>query len=222
MEDKKMDKCKKYDEMISLYCFNELSERDQKVIEVHMHTCQRCTTQLTEIKSTLQLVNKRQIPEMSTQFWEEYDAGLKEKLNKKPSTSSGIFNVDFSSIFLNIYRKSVPRFAYATIFLLILASSYLVIQQYQLAKKDKIDGVDTHIVKEDIKREDSSDTQIIEEAVQEAVTKKDQTIVHLSLEDELILQEMILLSELGEDVDLPLNDDDFIEDLEMIENLSSG
>ena len=59
-----MNKCQKYEEQIALYCFGELSEQDKNMLREHIAQCADCAAQLQSIKSTLDIANKKSVPEM--------------------------------------------------------------------------------------------------------------------------------------------------------------
>ncbi len=249
--DKKIDKkkvramgdCKKIEKLISLYHFGELSATEQKLVEIHIESCKRCAADLKEGQDALNFMNQKSVPQMSDQFWGEYDIGLTEKINKRKAASSQGFLSGFNTLkttLLNLFvlpdYKYTRRFSYVCIVLL-SAALFLYTDQNRVpdSYENSVAGPVYEIPdREIVGRPDGIKNQVIAETgpglieimpipMLEVQTVQDSRLNKnlLSLEESLLLQEMILLSELGEEMNLALNDSDILKRLEMIDSLKS-
>jgi hypothetical protein len=85
-----MKSCKKIKGLMVDALYNELPETEQNVFQEHLKTCSRCSAEYEKLTSLKDVMNKRQRPQMSEAFWDNYYLRLEEKLEtmekeKKPS-----------------------------------------------------------------------------------------------------------------------------------------
>ncbi|MFH2057904.1 MAG: zf-HC2 domain-containing protein [Pseudomonadota bacterium] len=209
-----MNKCEKFQELISLYCYDELSQNDKQMVENHIVSCETCAAELQSVQDTLLLISQKTTPQMSDQFWEDYDVTLDEKIKTTP--------VSISSIFISVLDKmndmtTLRRLSYAAVIVLCI-SMFLFINKQPPTTTGETDKKQTTPIQV---------AKVIEEKPAEVIPtiKKDSTLPVLSmpvlsLEEELILQEMILLSELGEDVTSLMSEEDLLQQMEIIKKFN--
>lgn len=166
-----MKKCADLRKNIYLYYHGELSGREKKELEEHVVLCADCAARLERVKNVLKSANEETVPEQSAEFWEDYDAGLEKKLERRR----------FPVLIPRFEIKLFPRLATAAAAVLL---AVVIFVKFVPAP----DGTE-------------------------------KMLVGSSVEEELFLQEMALLTELGEDFDLPLPDDELIKEIELIESI---
>ena len=170
-----MQECKKFQERIYLYYFDELSEQEKAEFDRHAAQCKDCARRLQRAKGIIDLANRKTAPEQPMEFWSNYNRGLREKL--KELRPFPVFEL-----------RLVPRLAAVAIVLII---GILVVIRSQMPARQ----------------------EMVSRTVEEDVVKE--------LENDLVLQELALLEELGEDVEFPLSDEDLVENMEMLEELNA-
>jgi hypothetical protein len=73
--------------------YNQLPDAEQTMFQEHIKTCSACSAEYHELEGLMGVMNKRQRPQMSEAYWEQYSQRLDEKLDalaehKKPAVQS--------------------------------------------------------------------------------------------------------------------------------------
>lgn len=78
-----MTKCKKLKELMpdALAHNNVLPEAEIKELREHIKGCPRCAEEYKKLAGLVTVINKRQRPQMSDAFWDNYSLRLEEKLD---------------------------------------------------------------------------------------------------------------------------------------------
>lgn len=87
-----MNNCHKYQELISLYLDNMLSEKEKEEFEKHMESCEECRLELLGLKALLSELNSLPELDLPDGFHQRAMAKLKEKGAKKPAFSFSFRN----------------------------------------------------------------------------------------------------------------------------------
>jgi hypothetical protein len=76
--------CKNFKGIVvdALYNYDELSEKDKRLFQVHLTACPGCAVEYEEMAAVLGVMDQRQRPEMAEEFWDSYMLRLQEKLNE--------------------------------------------------------------------------------------------------------------------------------------------
>ncbi|MDQ1350488.1 MAG: zf-HC2 protein [Acidobacteriota bacterium] len=95
-----MRKCKKIKDLMpdALNDNNVLPQAELRKLREHLKDCQRCSEEYKKLAALLAVMNKRQRPQMSDAFWENYSLRLEEKLDaaeevKEQKSPAKIFNL---------------------------------------------------------------------------------------------------------------------------------
>lgn len=77
-----MRECKKLKDLMvdALSNNSELSEAEHKKLQAHVKVCARCAEEYKKLTGLLTIMDKRQRPQMSEAFWDNYYSRLEEKL----------------------------------------------------------------------------------------------------------------------------------------------
>ena len=195
-----MKKCAKFKDRIYLYHFGDLSASERSELEAHVAACGECAALLKNVKDVLDLTDKSAVPYQSEQFWAEYDASLMEKIGKGPFSDAAP-ETDRAELewkrTLAFGLRLAPVFVLASVLLIV---STIVFMRFMPIDKDSI--------------------ATLPDSLAPRVVSGDEVVVS-SLEDELLLQELMFLTEMGEEVDLILSDEDLVEEMIMIEDIGA-
>lgn len=63
--------------------YNECPETEQNIFQEHLKTCPGCSAEYEKLTGLKGVMNKRQRPQMSEDFWDSYYSRLEEKLETK-------------------------------------------------------------------------------------------------------------------------------------------
>ncbi|MCD4779432.1 MAG: zf-HC2 domain-containing protein [Candidatus Omnitrophica bacterium] len=240
-----MNKCGKFEEDIILYHYAELSGRDKKAFEEHIVQCEDCRAQLRGVRESLRTVDQMTGPDPSPEFWEDYHTSLNERIRRKPfllkmfhSWRKG-FKVAGVPLFPGFDFRFVSALALTLMITVIVCAVILIKQQQFVERHEKISvpiyaeqkmayGTEQKVITEELPRKvfkletgidmppEDVAVRVVQQSVADPEDQIEKVTVSPSLKEELILQEMLLLVELGEEVDLPLNDEDLMKDIKMI------
>jgi len=100
-----MKSCKKIRTLMVNALYNELSETEKNIFQTHLKTCPGCSAEYKKLTALMGVMDKRQRPNMSEDFWDNYYLQVEEKIEaakeeEKPLIKTGwrrqrIRNFDF-------------------------------------------------------------------------------------------------------------------------------
>jgi hypothetical protein len=98
-----MKSCKKIKALMVNALYNELSETEKNMFQTHLKTCPGCSAEYKKLTTLMGVMDKRQRPKMSEDFWDNYYLQVEEKIEaakeEKPLIKTGrrqrIGNLDF-------------------------------------------------------------------------------------------------------------------------------
>jgi len=76
-----MSKCKKIDKLMVNGLYDELQGKKKKNFLHHLKSCPGCREKYQELTGLMKIMDKRQQPRMSEDFWDNYYPALQEKIN---------------------------------------------------------------------------------------------------------------------------------------------
>lgn len=101
-----MKSCKKIKTLMVPALYNELPETEKNILQGHLKTCPGCSAEHEKLIALMGVMDKRQRPQMSEDFWDNYYLQVEEKIEaakeeEKPLIKTGwrrqrIGNFDFS------------------------------------------------------------------------------------------------------------------------------
>lgn len=105
-----------------LYDFIEdnLTQAQAEKIKIHLAGCARCAQEHSRMRQVLALASQKKTPELSGQFWANFDRELEEKLVKKKVLPEQIRLRQY--YFPRVGLR--PAFTVATVFILLLAINF--------------------------------------------------------------------------------------------------
>lgn len=84
-----MKPCKKIHPLMENALYNILPPQDKIIFQAHLDACPLCAEEFQRLKSTLAIMDQRERPDMSQDFWENYYKRLEQKLDYSITPSSG-------------------------------------------------------------------------------------------------------------------------------------
>ena len=80
-----MNNCKKIQHLFEKSLYGELTTGEEKILDEHLSSCEACSKEYAELKSTLELVQTNRVRETDEQFMEDFWDNLEPKLQKQKS-----------------------------------------------------------------------------------------------------------------------------------------
>ena len=77
-----MSKCKKIDKLMVAVLYDELHEEEKKFFFDHIKSCPGCRERYRDLTGLTDIMDKRQRPRMSEDFWDNYYPALQEKIDR--------------------------------------------------------------------------------------------------------------------------------------------
>lgn len=158
-----------------LYEFLEgnLNSTEAEKIKTHLARCAKCAQEYSRMRQVLALASQKKTPELSSQFWANFDQELEEKLDKRKALPQ---EIKLRPYYLPRFSLK-PAFAVATVFVLLMAISFYLFGG--LPTKARLTALsDERLV---------NDIEILEELIGESVVldNEDYLLNELNLLDEL-------------------------------------
>lgn len=234
-------KCKQFEDQIALYYLGELAQGEILEINEHVQGCAHCALRFAEMEQTLSLIDQHQAPEMSGQFWEDFDTNITVKIYNSEEGYRGIEGpgvIDkVEEYFLGIFQLKWLLAGSLVVIALTVVTTMLVRESMRVAKIS--DQKNIQIVSKPVEPQsivaqvDAQVASIKKESVQPEsvqVVKVDEDFEleneresgRLILEDEILLQELLLLAELGEETGLPLDEELMYQEIKLIDQMTEG
>ena len=63
--------------------YRELRPRRQQSFDAHLTSCERCAAEYRELQLTLQVMDRRELPQVPATYWEGFWERLSERLTPK-------------------------------------------------------------------------------------------------------------------------------------------
>lgn len=80
-----MKGCKHYEDLFVDGLYDELTEEERKSLQTHLENCPQCASIYRQMSESLQVMNKRQQPEMGDEYWDSYWVNLQDRMNQDPT-----------------------------------------------------------------------------------------------------------------------------------------
>jgi hypothetical protein len=84
-------KCKEFEELLIRYLEDSLDPKERERVKHHLSECQVCRIKLQEMKSTLHLLAKEQVPQPEEGFWTSFLPQVRSKIEAEERPSFTIF-----------------------------------------------------------------------------------------------------------------------------------
>lgn len=217
-----MKQCKTIEENLYLYYLEALTPNEKSELDQHIKNCPACSQKLKENHATLNMVNQRKVPEQTPQFWDAFDTGLASKLtaarNRSRQSNKGVWDFikeswkKMNQIQLPVLPVRLASVLSAAVVILVVGLVMVTQKPWQNIGISPVVSIQTpqHIV---AKKQPVPDSQ--------AVESQSGQIKALSVSDEILIQEMLLLAELGENLELS-HDDDLEYEAELLSKYSTN
>jgi hypothetical protein len=82
-----MNKCKKYKDIFPEALFGELSTEDNQIFQTHLSECSECHEEFVKYQGTLKIMDEREQPELTPDYWERYWGKLETEIVVSESAS---------------------------------------------------------------------------------------------------------------------------------------
>ena len=82
-----MNKCKKYKDIFPEVLFGELSTEDDQSFHTHLSECSECHEEFAKYQGTLKIMDEREQPELTPDYWERYWGKLETEIVVSESAS---------------------------------------------------------------------------------------------------------------------------------------
>jgi hypothetical protein len=104
-----MNKCKKYKDSFPEALFGELSTEDNQIFQTHLSKCSECNKEFAKYQGTLKIMDEREQPELTPDYWERYWGKLETEIVVSESASPSFLK--WWSHKLNSFRFEI-KYAY--------------------------------------------------------------------------------------------------------------
>ena len=131
--------CYNFEDYITAYMENELSESDKKEFEEILKSNLSCRTKFDEVENLIE--NLHSLPKLKTS--RNFQVSLNEKINAEDNRKS------FFSDRIKSYLYFKPNFGFAISVCLLFVGSYLLINNYTTLKTFTVDSNTTNNMKAD-------------------------------------------------------------------------
>jgi hypothetical protein len=75
-----MKSCKKIKALMVNALYNELSEKEKNIFQTHLKTCSGCSAEYKKLTTLMGVMDKRQRPKMSEDFWDNYYLQVEKRI----------------------------------------------------------------------------------------------------------------------------------------------
>ncbi len=106
-----MKNCKQIELMFGEAISEELTGEQLKRFNEHLNSCESCSSQFTEFKATLNIMEKRKRPEMKEEFWDNYWNNLSEKAFLDKPTIQERIRTSMSILLVDHRKFAIPTAA---------------------------------------------------------------------------------------------------------------
>jgi hypothetical protein len=86
MKMKKAKNCRYFKELMVDALYDELCQGDKKSFQAHLNACSSCAVEYEEMAAVLNVMDRRQQPEMSESYWGTYLPRLRERMTVEVET----------------------------------------------------------------------------------------------------------------------------------------
>jgi hypothetical protein len=116
-----MNNCSKFEDQFVDALYGELKIRDD--FDAHLKECAQCRALYQTMQKTLNVMDERVRPELSSEYWERYDESLKNRLKSPQSKDKGKV----------IFFQKIPGWALKAAAAFILVAVGILIGRYYMA-----------------------------------------------------------------------------------------
>jgi hypothetical protein len=86
-----MNRCEEYQDLFVDHLYRELQGTHKQELEEHLKSCTQCAEEYGKFSATLKMMNRRERPEPSAEFWLRFNERLQDRLtdvSRKPSVET--------------------------------------------------------------------------------------------------------------------------------------
>ncbi len=120
-----MKTCNRFKDLMVDAFYEELAQEERRFFHSHLDNCSHCSAEYQELTSAMNVMDRREPPEMSEEFWDNFRPNLQLKINEMEAERRS-FSTDASSSRLRQWWRNF-NFKWDARWLLYPAAAMLVV-----------------------------------------------------------------------------------------------
>ena len=93
-----MKTCNRFKDLIVGAFYEELAQEERGFFETHLKSCSPCAAEYREITTAMGVMDRREPPEMSEEFWDNFRPNLQIKINESEVQSPAVGSIGISQL----------------------------------------------------------------------------------------------------------------------------